>query len=444
MAGSASSRRRSAWAQARSLAEQTPEARNRYVDLLRAVSIGFVVLGHWLIAAPHVVEGRLRMDHMLALAPWTHWLSWLFQVMPVFFVVGGYANAASWEAALRSGQPYGAWVAGRLRRLVGPVLPLLAIWAVTAATARACGVVPEMIRVGSQIALIPLWFLAVYLLVVLLAPPTLAAWRRFGLASFVFLAAGAVILDLVRFAGGLAGPAWGNYLFVWLAVHQLGYLWRDGRIGGPRRSLLWAALGGLALLGLVLFGPYSRSMVGVPGEEVSNTLPPSLAMLALGMLQAGLLLALERPARRWLAGIGPWTATVLVNGTIMSVYLWHSTTMVWTVGLANLAGGVGLHLAPGSASWWLARLPWLVVYLAGLIGALALFGRFERLTGPRAGAALPAWRACGGALLVCAGLAFLAFHGIGGEGFLGVRWFSLLAVFGGAALLGIVRRPGRG
>jgi len=442
MSASASSTRGSAWARARELAERTPPERNRYVDLLRAVSIGFVVLGHWLIAAPNVVEGRLRLDHMLAVAPWTHWLTWLFQVMPVFFVVGGYANAASWEAALRTRQPYGTWVAGRLRRLVGPVLPLLAVWALTAAIARACGVPEVMIRVGSQTALIPLWFLAVYLLVVLLAPATHTAWRRFGVASLVFLAAGAVILDVVRFYGGMVGPAWGNYLFVWLAVHQLGYLWRDGRIGGAARSLPWAVLGGLALLGLVLLGPYSRSMVGVPGEEVSNTLPPSLAMLALGALQAGLLLSLERPARRWLDGLRPWTATVLVNGTIMSVYLWHSTTMIWTVGLANLGGGIGLHLVPGSGAWYLARLPWFAVYLAGLVLALALFGRFERLAGPARGELLPAWRTCGGALLVCAGLGLLAYHGISGEGLLGLRWGNLVSVFGGAALLGIVRLPG--
>jgi len=443
MTGFAGSGKRSAWARARSLAERTPPARNRYVDLLRAVSIGFVVLGHWLIAAPNVRDGGLRLDHLLAVAPWTHWLTWLFQVMPVFFIVGGYANAASWEAARRAAQPYGAWVAGRLHRLVGPVLPLLAVWGLTAAVARACGVPPAMIEVGSQVALIPLWFLAVYLLVVLLVPPTLAAWRRFGTASFACLAAGAVALDLARFAGGMTALAWGNYLFVWLAVHQIGYLWRDGRIGGAARSLPWAAAGVLVLLGLVLFGPYSRSMVGVPGEEVSNTLPPSLAMLALGALQGGLLLALERPARRWLGGIRPWTATVLVNGTIMSVYLWHSSAMIWSVGLANLVGGAGLRLAPGSGGWWLARLPWLAVYGAALLGTLVLFGRFERLAGPPPGASLPAWRTCGGALLVCAGLGLLAYHGIGGEGLLGLRWTPLLAVFAGAGLLGILRRPRR-
>jgi len=57
------------------------------------------------------------------------WLTLLFQVMPVFFLVGGYSNAASWDAAQRTGTRYGTWVAGRARRLIGPVLPLILTWA---------------------------------------------------------------------------------------------------------------------------------------------------------------------------------------------------------------------------------------------------------------------------------------------------------------------------
>ena len=49
----------SAWSQAKKLAEKTPESRNRYVDFLRAVSIGAVVLGHWIIAAPSMADGKL-------------------------------------------------------------------------------------------------------------------------------------------------------------------------------------------------------------------------------------------------------------------------------------------------------------------------------------------------------------------------------------------------
>ena len=111
------------WNRAGQLAAQTPPGRNRYVDFLRAVSIAAVIYGHWTAMAPYVgAQGQLVASHMLAEAPWTRWLTWGIQVMPVFFLVGGFANGISWAAALRSGKPYAEWLDGRLRRLVGPVL----------------------------------------------------------------------------------------------------------------------------------------------------------------------------------------------------------------------------------------------------------------------------------------------------------------------------------
>tara|TARA_Y100000780_G_scaffold221222_1_gene229309 strand:- start:2527 stop:2850 length:324 start_codon:yes stop_codon:yes gene_type:complete len=94
------------WSQARTMAGQTPESRNRYVDFLRALSILAVISGHWLMAAPHVIDGNLAIANMLELEPWTRWLTWGFQVMPVFFLVGGYANGVSWNAATRDGLGY--------------------------------------------------------------------------------------------------------------------------------------------------------------------------------------------------------------------------------------------------------------------------------------------------------------------------------------------------
>ena len=70
------------------LAEQTPPTRNRYVDLLRAVSICVVVVGHWLVGTPVVVDGVITSADVLRVLPWTQWMSWVMQVIPVFFVVG--------------------------------------------------------------------------------------------------------------------------------------------------------------------------------------------------------------------------------------------------------------------------------------------------------------------------------------------------------------------
>ena len=49
---------------------------------------------------------------------------------------------------------------------------------------------------GSRVALVPTWFLAVYILVVLFVPVTRRAWHRFGMGSVVVPVAAAVVIDL--------------------------------------------------------------------------------------------------------------------------------------------------------------------------------------------------------------------------------------------------------
>ena len=429
----------SQWSRALSLASQTPASRNRYVDFLRALSISAVILGHWIIAAPWIEDGRLKLDHMLALQPWTQWLTLGFQVMPVFFLVGGYSNAASWDAARRTGTPYGTWVASRARRLIGPTIPLVLAWAAMAFVFRQFGVSYEMIRHGSMLALVPMWFLAVYLLVVLLVPVTYAAWTRFGMGSFWVPVALAIVFDVLRFRDGHhPGIAIINYLFVWTSIHQLGYLWRDGRFAGPRQALPWLLGGSLCWVLLTRYGPYPISMVGVPGDAISNTTPPDVLLLAFGVAQAGLVLAMERPMRRFLDGQRAWAGTILVNGTIMTVYLWHLTVLALLIGLANLVGGIGLHLVPGTGQWWLARLPWFAVMSAGLALMVPLVGRFERSTPLPKDFRPSTLRVLLGAALASGGIAFLALDGIAAAGAVGVRGVVIGGLIVGAWMLGAI------
>ena len=427
--------RSSLWSQAASAAARTPESRNRYVDFLRAVSILMVISGHWLVAAPYVIDGQLTLSSMLAFQRWTQLLSWVFQVMPVFFFVGGYSNGVSWKSAVRDGRGYGEWLNGRMQRLAGPVLPLLAVWAVLGIVGHLSGVRPEMVKAGSQMALIPIWFLAVYVAVVVLVPLTYAAWQRFGMASFWVLAVLVAVNDVLFFAADLRSAGWLNYAFIWVAVHQLGYAWRDGKLQSGWKALWWTVGGLTVLIALVTVGPHPLSMVSVPGEEVSNSLPPKLPMLLLGMIQIGLALSLEAPFRRWLRRAPPWTATVLVNGMIMTIFLWHLTASTLVTGLALQLGSIGLTVEPGSGAWWAARPLWLASFLVALVPLTLIFGRFER--GGAGGPAVAAWRQVVGAGLVCGGLSLLALFGIAGDGWLGLSWWVLLLPVLGAVLAGV-------
>ncbi|MEZ4330306.1 MAG: acyltransferase [Myxococcota bacterium] len=435
----------SLWSQAAALAARTPASRNRYVDFLRAASILVVVYGHWLAAAPHLAaDGRLVATHLLAVSPWTHWLTWGIQVMPIFFMVGGFSNAITWQAARRARASYAEWLASRLRRLVWPVLPLLFVWIGMGALAYGVDLSEAMLRAGSQLALIPSWFLAVYLGVIVLVPISYALWERLRWGSVALPIAASIAVDAAFFAG-LRPLGWINYLFVWSAVHQLGYAWSEGLLSGRKRNLAMALVG-IGLLLLLTSGdlaPYPRAMVGVPGDPISNTTPPKVPLIALALAQAGILLGIEGPMRRWLERPAPWTATVLVSSMIMTIYLWHMTALVLWVGFVYTVGagwpsGFGLALEPGSAAWWQARPIWLALLSLLLLPLVLLFGRFER---PRPAEGVPAvWRLVLGAVLFVAGLAYLSMDGIAGAGPFGLRISVLALPLAGALLIGVAGR----
>lgn len=383
----------------RQLAERTPATRERYVDLLRALAITMVVLGHWGVTViGYDRSGRPAGHSALGDLPWAWPLTWVAQVIPVFFLVGGYANAASLAARRSRGGTATGWLVDRSARLARPTTALLVVLAAGAAVATLRGADPAQVRTVVWFATIPLWFLVAYLVVVPLTPPMYALHRRFGLVVPVVLVGLVALGDLGRIWGP-PGLATGNYVFGWLAVHQLGFAWYDSRtrgrpVGGAaeprglrRRRLPLSRTAGTALLtgGLValvlltVVGPYPVAMLNVPGERLDNAAPPSLALLAVATAQLGLILLLREPAGRWLRRPRPWQAVIAVNAVVLTVFLWHLTAAVLLVGLLDALGV--LPTPPvGTAAWYAWRVPWLLALSVVLAALVAVFGPIEART----------------------------------------------------------------
>ena len=70
--------------------------RDWLVDLLRVGAMGVVVLMHWTLMRVTMPGGRLTMDIALH-GPWALAATWVLQVMPLFFVCGGFANAVTYD-----------------------------------------------------------------------------------------------------------------------------------------------------------------------------------------------------------------------------------------------------------------------------------------------------------------------------------------------------------
>ncbi|MFI5728021.1 acyltransferase [Streptomyces cyaneofuscatus] len=368
----------------RVLAEATPDTRDRYVDLLRVASLGAVVLGHWMMAAV-TPDG---VGNLLAVVPALQPLTWLLQVMPVFFFVGGFAHALSYRSLLRkrpegsADSVYAAFLRARLQRLLRPTMVFVLVWGVAALLIQLLGGGGGLTGVTLRLVTQPLWFIGIYLAMVAFTPPLLRLHERYGWGAFAGLAGAAAAVDVLRFAAGVPYVEFLNFAFVWLAVHQLGFLRADGRLGaGPalsalRRPALLAGGGLITAVALVAAGPYPLSMVGMPGEKVSNMAPPTLALLCHGLWLVGAVELLRAPAARLLARPRAWRTVVAANGVAMTAFLWHLTAMLGVYG-AMLALDVPLP-EPATAAWW-AQTPLRLAVAAALTAVLvAAFRTFER------------------------------------------------------------------
>lgn len=360
------------------LVEATPAHRDRTVDAVRALCIVVVVLWHWVFSITHVrADGALTMPNPIDEIPLGWALTWVLQVMPAFFVVGGFANLASWERLERDRRAtWRTYAAGRMARLWKPLALVVASWAVLDTLARALLGTPSVLHWG-MVVFVPLWFIGAYGAVLLLAPATIAAHRRHPVLTLAGLATTVAAADVLRFTTG--EDRWG-YLTtaaVWVTAHQLGYLWRDGTVlaRGRRAHLAMVAGAAVVLAVLTTVGPYPASMVAVRGGGVSNMFPTTAPIAVLAVLQLGLICLLRPGLERWLARRRPWTAVVAVNAVAMTVFGWHMTALVAVIG-ALRAFGYTLP-ADTSTTWWLLRPVWLVLPGLVLAGLLAVFARFE-------------------------------------------------------------------
>ncbi|MFJ5921170.1 acyltransferase [Kitasatospora sp. NPDC092948] len=414
-----------------------PTDRNQYADLLRVGAICAVVLGHWLLTDITYRGGRVSGQDALEVVGWGRWVTLLFQVMPVVFLVGGYANAVSWTAHRDGGGGWAGWVQRRALRLLWPTTVYVGVVALAAAAAWAGGAGPaELAQTGWYLAL-HLWFLPVYLLLIALTPALHAAHARWGLAVPAVMAVGAAPVDVAILGPRLPLLGFANYLLVWGAMHQWGFAWHDGSLTRGRRPL-GLAFGGVVLLAALLrWGPFPVDMVGA-GLHAGNTTPPSIALLAFAAAQCGLLLAAEPAGRRLLASAARQRRLARANGAVMTVYLWHPVPVV-LVAVTLYPAGLAPQPAIGTWQWWALRPAWFAVLTAVLIAVVTVLQRAQRplLRLPPAAGHSPALLVSGLATVLPA-LGWLALNGFAPAG-----RPAVLALAAYACGFGLVVRSGR-
>jgi fucose 4-O-acetylase-like acetyltransferase len=321
------------------LAAGTPAGRDRAIDVIRITSLVAVVLGHTLMAISIIRDGVLIWDNLLATSVALQALTWIFQIMPLFFFAGAAACLTSWQP----GANWGSWLMKRCTRLFRPVFYYLGFWAVALLLLHPL-LPPHVYDPIAGVSTQALWFLGAYVLVLAAMPMLYRITTTARLAVGVGAVYGAIgVIDAVRLHWHAASPLGYLNLAVWLIPAMFGVAYRRNLLSGAA-ALRIAAGVFVVNLALVLWGPYEVSLVGTGDQHLSNSSPPSLLLAGHAIVLSLVAIAAAPAIGRWAQRPRVWWWTVLGNSGAMTLYLWHIPALL---GIHLLFDEIGLPRYPG-------------------------------------------------------------------------------------------------
>lgn len=391
------------------IAQRTPADRDRAIDVIRIVSLVGVVAGHTIMATSIIDHEVFRWGNLLTTSVVFQALTWVFQIMPLFFFAGVAASVGSYDA----GTSWGGWLLKRCTRLYRPVFYYLAFWAAALLILKPLlpiHVYEPVAGISTQL----LWFLGAYVLV-LAAVPLLARITTRG--QLVAAVAGTYALVALVDAIRINDHSWSalgyvNFV-VWLIPGLLGVAYRRGLL-----SAATALRVGLAMLAvnvaLVLAGPYELSLVGIETQHIKNMTPPSLLLAGHAIMMCAFAIAGAPAISRWAARPQVWRLAVIGNTGAMTLYLWHMPALLGMHLAFDLAG---LPRYPGQPHFLVLSVYQMTIMAVLVAGLFLLLRPLENNPLPLWDGGVvsaPGWRSAAvGTLLVVAGAATLASVGWG-------------------------------
>ncbi len=334
-----------------------------YLNFLRILSLTGIVVAETVLA--FTMRGTAE-------AAWVWPLTWLLQLVPLFFLAGGHANLLAWRAARDAGAGYGTYLVGRIGWLIRPVFAFVVAWLMIPLSLELLAAPETAIRAFGRLIVQPLWLLGLYLLVVALTPAMYRLHRRLPVATPLALLAGVVTLSA---AGGAVGTHVGGVL-VALLFGQLAFHYADGTLWRvPRWALVACALAAFCgLVALTTLGAQPKLQLAVPTGYAAFA--PSLAgVLLLGLVQTCLVALPRERGLRVVATSPPARAMAVIRAAPMTVYLVYLCAMLFLEGVVGVARRAGVG---SSGIDWLLRPRTMLALGMIALPTLITFLLFER------------------------------------------------------------------
>lgn len=351
--------------------------RDLTLDLARVVCVLLVVVIHLLEigVGANARTGALQITRPLEMQGWFPYGTWIGQIMPLFFVVGGFASLTSWRSLGRRGGDGPDYVKNRILRLAQPAFPLFVFYSVviTAATGLVLAGVIGQDFVDGVVggAGSPLWFIAAYAICQALVPWLATLHVRAPKRTVLVMFVGVIAVDALRYGTGIEQLGYLNMLLVWPLIQQFGFWYADGWFDRRR----WWQLVLMAVLGVAALAPLAIPAGGYSLDMLTNLNPPTLPLVFLGVSQAAFLRLMKRPLTALMRTTAAKGVVFLVGTRLMTIYLWHLPIIIIFTGIALLIPGANPPVE--SPAWWYSRILVFVLGLGALFALSLLVGRWE-------------------------------------------------------------------
>ena len=322
-----------------SAGQRTRVARDSSVDAIRIVLLVAVFALHAMMCGVSVGADGPVLENALEGQAWFGPVSWVVQIMPLFFIAGGFSSFHHWRSMRSRGATATDYVRARLERLVRPALALVIVVATGLAALALAGLPAELVATAGFRIGQPLWFLGVYIAISALVPVMVRAHERARMLTPLGLLAAVVAVDVTRLATGIDAI---GFLNLWWCGSSCSSSdstsptaastgWAAARSGASRaaRSPCWSCSPPSA--------PYSADMY-------VNLNPPTVCLVVLGVAQLALF-QLARPAiSAWVERTDASRLIGAIGARAMTVYLWHLPVLILLAGL-SLVANAGVRTA---------------------------------------------------------------------------------------------------
>ncbi|MEV7662580.1 acyltransferase [Paenarthrobacter sp. NPDC089316] len=345
--------------------------RDLSIDVVRSLCLIVVVLLHALMVGVSIGPEGPVLENALDGQEWFVPVTWFAQIMPLFFIAGGFSSISQWRSLSARGVSAADYVRSRLLRLLVPAAVMVGAVGAGLLVLTLAGLPSDIVSTAGYRISQPLWFLAVYIGCSALVPLMARAHQKARIRTMLGLFLCLLAVDALRIMTDQTAVGYANLAFVWLFIQQLGFWLADGFLERTTPAVRgWIAGLTLGLLMVsVAAGWYSADMY-------VNLNPPTGALALLAVIQL-MIFSLCQPAiRAWAENPAVMQLTHSVGTRAMTIYLWHMPVLVAVAGMLLI---LPLHLpVPGSAEWWFTRSYWLAACLCALVPTVHVLGIFER------------------------------------------------------------------